>query len=144
MPQHSSFLTPTTKSWIQLEPHPLQSFFNERLSPSLDSMPPVPGELVDLIISSLLPTTLEPRNEDVNYLDGSLAVVVGKCALVCMDWVPSSRRALFYRIHIRQDSVYGLAKLFNRPQRLTFLRFIRELNSGMALQSIAGCTHSRL
>ncbi|KAJ7237749.1 hypothetical protein B0H12DRAFT_104856 [Mycena haematopus] len=52
---------------------------------------------------------------------------VAKCALVCRNWVPSSRRILFYKIHVTQDTAHGFAKLFYRHQRLTFLPFIREI-----------------
>ncbi|KAJ7486781.1 hypothetical protein FB451DRAFT_1228026 [Mycena latifolia] len=90
-------------------------------------MPPLPPELVDLIISSLHPIPLKRGNGDGNFLDGSAARVVGKFALICRAWVPSSRRVLFYRVHIRNATAYKFAKLFYRAQRLTFLPFIREL-----------------
>ncbi|KAJ7486771.1 hypothetical protein FB451DRAFT_1228008 [Mycena latifolia] len=93
-------------------------------------MPPLPPELVDLIISSLHPIPLKRGNGDGNFLYGSAARVVGKFALVCRAWVPSSRRVLFYRVHIRSITAYPFAKLFYRAQRLTFLPFIRELVFG--------------
>ncbi|KAJ7486760.1 hypothetical protein FB451DRAFT_1227986 [Mycena latifolia] len=88
---------------------------------------PLPAELVDLIISSLYPIPLKHGNGSRNFLNRSTAVIVGKCALVCRDWVPSSRRILFYRVHIKHYTAYTFAKLFYRAQRLTFLPFIREL-----------------
>jgi hypothetical protein len=90
-------------------------------------MPTIPVELVDSIVSFLHPTLLKPTHGEENYLDKSTATHVAKCALVCRDWVPSSRRVLFYRVHVRQYTAHGFAKLFKRPQRLTFLPFIREL-----------------
>ncbi|KAJ7131245.1 hypothetical protein C8R44DRAFT_731496 [Mycena epipterygia] len=90
-------------------------------------MSPLAAELVDLIISFLHPIPLQCGNGDTNFLDKPTAATVGRCALVCRSWVPSSRRVLFYRLHIRQYVAHGFAKLFNRPQRLTFLPFIREI-----------------
>ncbi|KAJ7453337.1 hypothetical protein B0H11DRAFT_2201051 [Mycena galericulata] len=90
-------------------------------------MPAIAAELVDLIISFLHPVPLERGNSEENYLSHDAAANVGKCALVCRAWVPSSRRVLFYRVHVRQYTAHGFAKLFRRPQRLTFLPFIREL-----------------
>ncbi|KAJ7436506.1 hypothetical protein B0H11DRAFT_656819 [Mycena galericulata] len=85
------------------------------------------AELVDLIISFLHPVPLKRGNSDDNYLSHDAAANVGKCALVCRAWVPSSRRVLFYRVHVKRYTAHGFAKLFCRPQRLTFLPFIREL-----------------
>jgi uncharacterized protein (DUF1810 family) len=90
-------------------------------------MPALAAELVDSIISFLHPIPLQRVHGIQNYLDKPAATHVAKCALVCRDWVPSSRRVLFYRVHVRQNTAYGFAKLFNRPQRLTFPSFIREL-----------------
>ncbi|KAJ7436519.1 hypothetical protein B0H11DRAFT_2364650 [Mycena galericulata] len=90
-------------------------------------MPAIAAELVDLIISFLHPVPLKRGNSEVNYLSHDAAAHVGKCALVCRAWVPSSRRVLFYRVHVRQSNAHGFAQLFRRPQRLTFLSFIREL-----------------
>ncbi|KAJ6539983.1 hypothetical protein DFH09DRAFT_67497 [Mycena vulgaris] len=90
-------------------------------------MPRVAAELVDLIISFLHPIPLQSGNGDANFLDRSTATNVGKCGLVCREWVPSSRRVLFYRIHVRRRNAHTLAKLFKKPQHLTFLPYIREL-----------------
>ncbi|KAJ7453349.1 hypothetical protein B0H11DRAFT_2201060 [Mycena galericulata] len=98
-------------------------------------MPAIAAELVDLIISFLHPVPLKRGNSDDNYLSHDAAANVGKCALVCRAWVPSSRRVLFYRIHVKRHTAHGFATLFRRPQRLTFLPFIRELEfrSGIPL-----------
>lgn len=85
------------------------------------------GELVDLIMSFLHPTPLICGNGEENFLDRSTAVTAGSCGLVCRAWVPSSRRILFYRVKISQDTAYRFATLLKRPNRLTFLPFIREL-----------------
>ncbi|KAJ7486740.1 hypothetical protein FB451DRAFT_1391630 [Mycena latifolia] len=90
-------------------------------------MPPLPAELVDLIMSSLHPIPLKHGNGDGNFLDRYTATVAGRLALVCRAWVPSSRRALFNRVHIKHSTAYTFAKLFYRVLRLTFLPFIREL-----------------
>jgi hypothetical protein len=90
-------------------------------------MPPIPAELVDGIISSLLPIQPKSGNGRKNFLERSTVVTVGRCALVCRDWVPSSRRVLFYRVHIKQTTAHRFAKLFHKPGRLTFLPFIREM-----------------
>ncbi|KAJ7184691.1 hypothetical protein C8R46DRAFT_1064815 [Mycena filopes] len=90
-------------------------------------MPHLAAELVDSIISFLHPHSLEHGLGSANFLDKSTAKAVAKCALVCRAWVPSSRRVLFYRMQIRKVTAHGLAKLFKRPQRLTFPPFVREL-----------------
>ncbi|KAJ7184686.1 hypothetical protein C8R46DRAFT_1343715 [Mycena filopes] len=90
-------------------------------------MPHLAAELVDSIISFLHPHPLEHGLGSANFLDESTAKTVANCALVCRAWVPSSRRVLFYRMHVKKLTAYGLAKLFKRPQRLTFLPFVREL-----------------
>ncbi|KAJ7080453.1 hypothetical protein C8R44DRAFT_824252 [Mycena epipterygia] len=86
-----------------------------------------PAELVDLVISFLHPIPLKCGNGDDNYLKKPAATAVANCGLVCRAWVPSSRRILFYRIYIVQTTAYGIAKLFKKPERLTFIPFIREL-----------------
>ncbi|KAJ7221373.1 hypothetical protein GGX14DRAFT_429520 [Mycena pura] len=88
---------------------------------------PIPLELVELIISFLHPGSLNPLNGDGNFLNKSSASTTAKCALVCRAWLPPSRRILFYRVHIGQSKAYGFARLFTRPDRLTFLPFIREV-----------------
>ncbi|KAJ7741174.1 hypothetical protein DFH07DRAFT_59209 [Mycena maculata] len=90
-------------------------------------MPRVPAELVDLIISFLHPHPLRCGNGIGNFLDKAVARNVGLCGLVCRAWAPSSRRVLFYRVHVRQYTAHAFAKLFRKPQHLTFLPFIREL-----------------
>ncbi|KAF8209336.1 hypothetical protein K438DRAFT_2012164 [Mycena galopus ATCC 62051] len=92
-------------------------------------MPTVPLELADLIVSFLHPIPLtHGHGYDIkNDMDKSTATQVAKCALVCRAWVPLSRRILFYRTHVTQDTAHRFAKLFQRHQRLTFLPFIREL-----------------
>ncbi|KAJ7448379.1 hypothetical protein FB451DRAFT_1289156 [Mycena latifolia] len=87
-------------------------------------MPALAAELVDLIISWLLPIPLQAGNDEENFLDKSTAADVGTCALVCRSWVPSSRRALFYRVHVARHTADAFAKLLSSP---TFLPFIREL-----------------
>ncbi|KAF7332870.1 hypothetical protein MVEN_02392000 [Mycena venus] len=47
--------------------------------------------------------------------------------VVCRAWVPSSRRVLFYRVHVKLNTAHAFAKLLRRPEKLTFLPFIREL-----------------
>jgi hypothetical protein len=91
-------------------------------------MPPAfAEELVDLIMSFLHPTPLKCGNGGKNFLDRSTAVAVGRCSLVCRAWVPSSRRILFYRVQILRETAYNFARLFTKPDRLTFLSFIREI-----------------
>ncbi|KAJ6540010.1 hypothetical protein DFH09DRAFT_1323276 [Mycena vulgaris] len=90
-------------------------------------MPRVAAELVDLIISFLHPIPLHSGNGDGNFLEKSTATDVANCGLVCGEWVPSSRRVLFYRVRIRRRNVHMFAKLFKKPQHLTFLPYIREL-----------------
>ncbi|KAJ6540062.1 hypothetical protein DFH09DRAFT_1175951, partial [Mycena vulgaris] len=90
-------------------------------------MPRVAAELVDLIVSFLHPTPLQSGNGNGNFLDRSTATNVAKCGLVCREWAPSSRRVLFYRVHVWQLNAHALAELFKKPQRLTFLPYIREL-----------------
>ncbi|KAJ7616350.1 hypothetical protein DFH06DRAFT_1483832 [Mycena polygramma] len=89
-----------------------------------------PAELVDLIVSFLHPVPLKRGNGNGNFLDRSTAVAVGRCALVCRAWVPSSRSVLFYRVHVYQSRAHRFATLFRRPNlnRLTFVPFIRELS----------------
>jgi hypothetical protein len=88
----------------------------------------IPVELVDLIMSSLIhPIQLKPGNGEKNFLDRHTVVTLGNCAMVCRLWVSSSRRVLFYRIRISQNSVPRLVDLFHVPHRLTFLPFVREL-----------------
>jgi hypothetical protein len=87
-------------------------------------MPAIPIELVDIIVSFLPPIPFICKKND---LDKIAAAHVGKCGLVCRAWVPSSRRVLFYRINVRLVTAYRFAKLFQRPQCITFLPFIREL-----------------
>ncbi|KAJ7221371.1 hypothetical protein GGX14DRAFT_429511 [Mycena pura] len=88
---------------------------------------PIPLELVELIISFLHPGSLNPLNGEGNFLNKSSASTTAKCALVCRAWLPPSRRILFYRVHIGKYQAYGFAQLFTRPDRLTFLPFIREV-----------------
>ncbi|KAJ7184660.1 hypothetical protein C8R46DRAFT_1186020 [Mycena filopes] len=90
-------------------------------------MPHLAAELVDSIISFLHPHSLQHGLGTANFLDKSTAKAVAKCALVCRAWVSSSRRVLFYRMHVVKLTAHGLAKLFKKPQRLTFLPFVREL-----------------
>ncbi|KAJ6514600.1 hypothetical protein DFH09DRAFT_253770 [Mycena vulgaris] len=90
-------------------------------------MPRVAAELIDLIISFLHPIPLQSGNGDGNFLDRSTATNVAKCGLVCREWVPSSRRVLFYRVHVRRRNADAFVKLFKKPQHLTFLPYIREL-----------------
>ncbi|KAF7342177.1 hypothetical protein MVEN_01805500 [Mycena venus] len=85
------------------------------------------AELVDLILSFVHSSPLKCGNGDENYLDKSTAVLMGRCGLVCRAWLPSSRRILFYRVQVLQSTAYGFAKLLKKPDRLTFLPFIREL-----------------
>ncbi|KAJ6500843.1 hypothetical protein C8R45DRAFT_82156 [Mycena sanguinolenta] len=91
-------------------------------------MPALPIELVDIIIS-FLPSEPITRTcgHDANYLDKSTAIQVARCALVCRSWVSSSRRVLFYKVCVTQDTAHGFFKLFRKHQRLTFLPFIRVL-----------------
>ncbi|KAJ7662235.1 hypothetical protein DFH06DRAFT_1191871, partial [Mycena polygramma] len=70
---------------------------------------------------------LQCGNKENSFLDRAAAVAVGRCALVCRAWVPSSRRVLFYRVHITQGAAHRFATLFRKPERLTFVPFIREL-----------------
>ncbi|KAJ6566996.1 hypothetical protein B0H19DRAFT_1139098 [Mycena capillaripes] len=85
------------------------------------------AELVDSIVPFLCPAPPKRGHDGNNYLDKSTATHVGKCALISRGWVPASRRVLFYRVHVSQFTAHGFAKLFKRPERLTFLPFIREL-----------------
>ncbi|KAJ7918185.1 hypothetical protein B0H13DRAFT_1993694 [Mycena leptocephala] len=68
-------------------------------------------------MSFLHPTPLKCGNGGKNFLD----------RLVCRAWVPSSRRILFYRVQILKETAYNFARLFTKPDRLTFLSFIREI-----------------
>ncbi|KAK7042148.1 hypothetical protein R3P38DRAFT_2611211 [Favolaschia claudopus] len=90
-------------------------------------LPNLPAELVDLILSFLHPTVLARSNGRQNYLDKSSAITLGRCGRVCRAWMRSSRRILFYRVHIRRSTAHGFAKLFRKPERLTFLPYMREL-----------------
>ncbi|KAJ6540068.1 hypothetical protein DFH09DRAFT_1396711 [Mycena vulgaris] len=90
-------------------------------------MPRVAAELVDLIISFLHPIPFQSGNGAGNFLEKSTANDVANCGLVCREWVPSSRRVLFYRVHVRRLNAHTFAKLFKKPQHLTFLPYIREL-----------------
>ncbi|KAJ6498456.1 hypothetical protein C8R47DRAFT_1193909 [Mycena vitilis] len=90
-------------------------------------MPALAAELVDLIISSLHSAALGRGQGAKNYLDKSEARQIAKCALVCRAWVPASRRILFYRVHVHTTIAHGFSKLFKKPERLTFLAYIREL-----------------
>ncbi|KAJ6540006.1 hypothetical protein DFH09DRAFT_1175859 [Mycena vulgaris] len=87
----------------------------------------VAAELVDLIISFLHPIPLQSGNGNGNFLERLTATDVANCGLVCREWVPSSGRVLFYRVHVRRLNAHALAKLFRKPQHLTFLPHIREL-----------------
>ncbi|KAJ6588049.1 hypothetical protein B0H19DRAFT_197695 [Mycena capillaripes] len=87
----------------------------------------IAAELVDSIVSFLCSAPLKRGHDQNNYLDKSAATHVAKCALISRGWVPASRRVLFYRIHVKRFTAHGFAKLFKRPERLTFLPFIREL-----------------
>ncbi|KAJ6567005.1 hypothetical protein B0H19DRAFT_1139114 [Mycena capillaripes] len=90
-------------------------------------MPILAAELLDLIISFLHSAPIERGHGANNYLTKFSARHIAKCALISRNWVPSSRRILFYRVHVKKNTAYGFAKLFRRPERLTFLTFIREL-----------------
>ncbi|KAJ6539997.1 hypothetical protein DFH09DRAFT_1396614 [Mycena vulgaris] len=90
-------------------------------------MPRVAAELVDLFVSFLHSIPLQSGNGDENFLNRSTATDVANCGLVCREWVPSSRRILFYRVRVRQKNAHTFAKLFKKPQHLTFLPYIREL-----------------
>ncbi|KAJ7626026.1 hypothetical protein FB45DRAFT_922800 [Roridomyces roridus] len=83
-------------------------------------------ELMDLILSHLHPLSTTPGKSD-HVLDKEAAHNVGKCALLCKAWMPRSRRILFYRLSIRKGTAHRLARLFRKPERLTFLPFIRVL-----------------
>ncbi|KAJ6511680.1 hypothetical protein DFH09DRAFT_1198266 [Mycena vulgaris] len=89
--------------------------------------PPFAAELVDLIISFLHPIPLQCGNADGNFLDKNVAAAVGRCALVCRGWVPSSRRILFYRVRVGLTTACAFAKFVKRAGRCSFLPFIREL-----------------
>ncbi|KAJ7720088.1 hypothetical protein DFH07DRAFT_309430 [Mycena maculata] len=90
-------------------------------------MAEVVPELVDLIFSFLHTLPLKYGSGEANFLVKSVASTLGKCALVCKAWVPSSRRILFYRVHVGQNNTDAFGELLGRPQLLTFLPFIREI-----------------
>ncbi|KAJ7684237.1 hypothetical protein DFH06DRAFT_1312679 [Mycena polygramma] len=98
-------------------------------------MPALAAELIDLIISSLHSAALSRGQGAKNYLDKSQARQIAKCALVCRAWVPASRRILFYRVHVQTLTAHGFAKLFKKPERLTFLAYIRELEIKSSLSN---------
>ncbi|KAJ7274078.1 hypothetical protein C8J57DRAFT_1314554 [Mycena rebaudengoi] len=90
-------------------------------------------ELLDLVISFL---EMSPGETDSHFraveLDSSplpqvIVATLGRIGLVCRDWLPSSRRLIFHTLRITKPNAYRFALLFRRPERLTFLPFIRRL-----------------
>ncbi|KAJ7057943.1 hypothetical protein C8F01DRAFT_1148924 [Mycena amicta] len=104
-------------------------------------MPALPVEVVEIILSFLLPHPLELCNNNKNLLDKPTARTVANCGLVCRAWLTPSRRVLFYRTQITLAKAHRFEQLVlpsNRAAKgknaslsnlkaLSILPFIREL-----------------
>ncbi|KAK7042155.1 hypothetical protein R3P38DRAFT_306835 [Favolaschia claudopus] len=91
-------------------------------------MPPLfAAELVDLVLSFLLPNPFRLPDGEENSIDRATAVTLGRCGLVCRAWVPHSRRLLFRHVRVILNKAHGFAKFLRKPSRLTFLPYIRAL-----------------
>ncbi|KAJ7625973.1 hypothetical protein FB45DRAFT_1060551 [Roridomyces roridus] len=89
-------------------------------------MPNLPPELIDAILESVPLRPLIYGNGEANYLSSSVAMTLGNCALVCRDWVFPSRRILFYRVHLADNTAEGFMELVDSSSS-TFLPVIREV-----------------